>query len=184
MNRPHPSHSQQGIVLLVALVFLLVITLLAVSSVRDSALENRVMARDLEHQRLFNAAEAGLRDAERRIAQAPAPLSACGTAPCLQGIATNNAVDFAHATAYRGAAAPTGLDARVRWYIRQIPLTSRQPVNAHYGEAAKSPDSAYYEVSSQAFFPQTSLPTLNSHCSAEAVCLRSVVARTFVEGQP
>jgi hypothetical protein len=88
------------------------------------------------------------------------------------------------ATAYRGSATATGTDAHVRWYIREIPLTTRQPVNAHYGAAAKAPDTAYYEVSSQAFFAHAAPPNLNSNCSAGAVCLRSVVVRTFIGGQP
>lgn len=123
MNRT-ARHSQAGTVLLITLILLMVITTLAISSVRDSTLEVRVMTKDLEQRRLLNAAEAGLREAERKIAQTTTPLAACGTPPCLQGMATNAAVDFASATPFPTSTHP---NATVRWYIREIPLTGRQP---------------------------------------------------------
>ncbi|MGY4534687.1 type IV pilus assembly protein PilX [Pseudomonas sp. TE3786] len=175
---------QRGSVLLVTLILLLVLTALAVSSVRDSALETQVMTRDLQQHHLFNAAEAGLRDAERRIARAREPLPACGAPPCVQGLASNNMLDFAQATPYFSGEDRGGMNASVRWYIRLIPSTPAQPRNARYGEAAKATGSYYYEVSSQAFFPALAPSNLNSNCAAGVVCLRSVVARTFIEQQP
>ncbi|MEN0107622.1 MAG: PilX N-terminal domain-containing pilus assembly protein [Pseudomonas sp.] len=176
--------SQRGSVLIVTLVLLLVVTALALSSVHDSVLETQVMNRNLEQQRLFNAAEAGLRDAERRIARATAPLSPCGAPPCLHGMASNNAVDFARATPYQGSFGPGPAAVKVRWYIRQIAQHAHQPHEAAYGDAAKTSGTFYYEVSSQAFFPHLAPPDINANCLAAVVCLRSVVARTFVEERP
>jgi type IV pilus assembly protein PilX len=175
---------QRGSVLIVTLILLLIVTAVAVSSARDSALETQVMARNLEQQRLFNAAEAGLRDAERRIAQAASPLPACGPPPCLLGLATNHAVDFALASAYPGSFGPAPTGASVRWYVRLIPAAAQQPVEAAYGEAARAPGTLYYEVSSQAFFPHLAPSNLNGNCAVAVVCLRAVVARTYLEGQP
>ncbi len=171
---------EQGAVLVTTLILLVVITLLAVSSARDSLMEVRVMARGLDYQRLFNAAEAALREAERLIAKAPAPLPTCGSAPCLQGLATHNAADFTRATPYQGSS-DTATSAR--WYIRQIPSTAAQPEDARYGEAAKMTGTYFYEVSSQAFLTQQASSDLHRMCTGIALCLRSVVARTFIEGQ-
>jgi len=170
--------SQRGAVLLVSLILLMVITTLAISSVRDSTLEVRVMAKDLEQRRLLNAAEAGLREAERKIAQTSVPLTSCGTPPCLQGMATNSTVDFAAATPFPTTTNPS---ATVRWYIRQIPLAERQPTDASYGAASRESGTYYYEVSSQAFTDTGETAPRLSQCTDGAVCLRSVMARTFIE---
>lgn len=177
-------HSQRGSVLLVTLILLLVITSLAVSSVRDSALETQVMARDLQQQRLFNAAEAGLRDAERRIALALDPLPSCGSPPCVQGVASNTVLDFSKATPYPDLREGSALLPSVRWYIRLVPTAPAQAANPRYGDAAKLAGTYYYEVSSQAFIATLAPSNLNGNCSAAVVCLRSVVARTFLDRQP
>lgn len=177
MNRA-ARHSQAGTVLLISLILLMVITTLAISSLRDSTLEVRVMTNDLEQRRLLNAAEAGLREAERKIAEATTPLTACGTPPCLQGMATNATVDFSAATPYPTTTQP---NATVRWYIRQIPVAGRQPDDASYGAAARDGGTYYYEVSSQAVSKTAKdIPRL-SPCTDGAVCVRSVMARTFVQ---
>ncbi|PKM32072.1 MAG: pilus assembly protein PilX [Gammaproteobacteria bacterium HGW-Gammaproteobacteria-12] len=62
-----PSHRQNGAVLLVALVMLLVLTLLAVSSMRGVTLETRITANRAQSVQLVNVAEAGLREAEFRF---------------------------------------------------------------------------------------------------------------------
>lgn len=172
------SFSQLGAVLVVTLILLLVITTLAISGMRDSTLEIRVMAKDLEHRRLFNAAEAGLREAERAIAQAARPLAPCGASPCVQGLATNTALDFSTATLYPSSAQ---LNAEVRWYIRQIPLNTRQPNDASYGAAAREGGTYFYEVSSQAYTLSADPLPRQSQCSDGAVCLRSVMTRTFLD---
>src|SRR6218665_2227731 len=170
--------SQLGAVLLISLILLMVITTFVFSSLRDSTLEVRVMAKDLEQRRLLNAAEAGLREAERKIAQITTPLTPCGTPPCLQGMATNTTVDFTAATPYPTSTNP---NASVRWYIRQIPLASHQPDDASYGAAARETGTYYYEVSSQAISDNNASSPRLRQCSDGAVCLRSVMARTFIE---
>jgi type IV pilus assembly protein PilX len=173
--------AQQGAVLVMSLIMLAVMTLLAISSARDSLMQTRVMAKELDYQRLFNLAEASLREAERHIAKATAPLPPCGEPPCLQGLATHNAVDFSHASPYQGL---TDKAARARWYIRQIQSVASQPEDARYGAAAQPSGTYFYEVSSQAFYAEHARTDLNRICTGAAVCLRSVVARTFIPGQP
>lgn len=63
-----PSRAnQRGAVLVIALIFLLVLTTLAVSNMREVALESRITGTLVSERACFNAGEAGLRDGEYRI---------------------------------------------------------------------------------------------------------------------
>lgn len=66
MTLRHTSR-QQGSTLLISLVILLMITLLAVSNMREVSLESRITGNLIEQKRLRNAGEAGLREGERRF---------------------------------------------------------------------------------------------------------------------
>lgn len=66
MNNFKPKN-QQGAVLLVALVMLLVLTLLAVTNMRGVTLESRITANRVETGRLQNLADAALREGEFRF---------------------------------------------------------------------------------------------------------------------
>src|SRR5699024_6128738 len=57
----------QGAVLVIALVMLLVITVLAVSSMRGVTLESRITANRVQSQHLQNLADAALREGEMRL---------------------------------------------------------------------------------------------------------------------
>lgn len=64
-----PSRRNQGgAVLLLSLVFLLILTTLAVTSMREVALETRITGNLVDQKACFNSAEAGLRDGEYRVA--------------------------------------------------------------------------------------------------------------------
>lgn len=58
---------QQGAVLVVALVMLLVLTVLAVSNMRGVTLESRITANRVDSERLHNLADAALREGEFRF---------------------------------------------------------------------------------------------------------------------
>jgi len=64
---PISRKSQEGAVLLVALVMLLVLTLLAVSSMRGVTLESRITANRAHDMKTQNIADAALREAEFRF---------------------------------------------------------------------------------------------------------------------
>lgn len=61
------SQNQQGAVLVIALVMLLVLTVLAVSNMRGVVLESRITANRVETGRLQNLADAALREGEFRF---------------------------------------------------------------------------------------------------------------------
>ncbi|MFT6463655.1 PilX N-terminal domain-containing pilus assembly protein [Halopseudomonas sp.] len=63
-----PAHrAQSGAALVLSLVFLLILTTLAVTNMREVALESRTTGNLVNQKGCFNASEAGLRDGEYRI---------------------------------------------------------------------------------------------------------------------
>lgn len=81
MNSTHIKHpSQRGAILIVSLLLLLVLSLIGVTAVQTTALEEK-MAGNMRNQNLaFQAAEAALRAGENWLAQQ----SGCDTNPCEQ----------------------------------------------------------------------------------------------------
>ncbi|MBD7977698.1 PilX N-terminal domain-containing pilus assembly protein [Serpens gallinarum] len=65
--KPFPYARQQGAALLVALVMLLILTVLAVGSMRGVVLESHITGNRAEHLRLQTSAEAALREPEFRF---------------------------------------------------------------------------------------------------------------------
>lgn len=76
---------QKGAVLVVSLMILLVLTLIGVTAMTTSTLEER-MAGNLKDVNLaFQASESALRDSERWLANLgtrPSPVTTCGSPPC------------------------------------------------------------------------------------------------------
>lgn len=72
MKQPGALVSQRGAALFVSLILLLIMTMLALSGVRSSVVESRIVGHSAAQQRLFNDAEAGLRMAEARVGAYPA----------------------------------------------------------------------------------------------------------------
>lgn len=177
-NRPSapsgPPARQQGAVLFVALIVLLLVTLLAVTSMREVALEARVTGNLLEQKRLTSAAESALRESEKRIARHPQPLDICqpgGTeTACIKELAEDYAANFSNATAYSGIDGSTTLERKAYWYIRDTGIiSSTDPECFLTGKNCVS----YYEVNSQATIDAI------TDCGADALCIRSVVAALY-----
>ncbi|QBQ56272.1 pilus assembly PilX family protein [Nitrosococcus wardiae] len=86
MNPTHPTYpSQQGATLIISLLMLLVLTLIGVTAIQTTTLEEK-MAGNMRDQNLaFQAAEAALRTSEDWLGQQitePIPQSSCSTPPC------------------------------------------------------------------------------------------------------
>ena len=58
---------QQGVVLIVSLVLLLVLTILGIAAIQSTSLEERMAGNQRSHQLAFEAAEAGLRQGEQAL---------------------------------------------------------------------------------------------------------------------
>lgn len=69
--RMHIPHRQTGATLVVALVMLLVVTMIGVTSMRSATLEERMSGNFRDYQLAFEAAELALREAERTVANLP-----------------------------------------------------------------------------------------------------------------
>lgn len=193
-------HRQQGAVLFIALIVLLLTTLLALTSMREVALESRITGNLLEQKRLTSTAESGLRQSEKLIAQHPQPLDMCqadstsddgestsdgseppseddettsdaGKTPCITGIAENYDVNFDGATAYSSIDSNTNLERKAYWYIRDTNLiSSTDPECFLTGKNCVN----FYEVNSQA-----TTGNAIADCAANALCIRSVVASLY-----
>lgn len=177
MNRTPPTllRHQQGAALFIALIVLLMVTLLAVTSMRGVVLEARITGNLLEHKRLTNAAESALRESEKRIANHPRPLDMCSSdnteTACIQGPASDYDVNFTSATAYSGIDGSTTLERNAYWYIRDTGIiSSTDPDCFLTGKNCVS----YYEVNSQA-----TTSDAVAECGADALCIRSVVAALY-----
>ena len=168
---------QQGTVLFIALVVLLVVTMLAVTSMRGVMLEARVTGNLFEQKRLLSAAESALRESEKRIGQHRKPLDMCDSSstPCIEELATTYSYDdfSADAVAYTGIDGNTTLERDAFWYIRDTGIIgSTDPECFLTGKNCVS----YYEVNSQA----TTDSNPDEECdSADALCIRSVVAALY-----
>lgn len=176
MNTPTMRTKQRGAVLFIALIMLLLITLLAVTSMREVSLEARVTGNLIEQKRLLSAAESALRESERRIVRSNLPPDVCiagSTDPvvCVEKIADDYDTDFTSATAYSGIDGETSLDRNASWYIRDTGIiSSSDPECFLTGKNCVT----YYEANSQAT-KESSQPT----CDAKALCIRSVVAAIY-----
>lgn len=126
------AFSQSGVTLIVALVFLLIITVLGISSMRGVALESRITGNLKQEKVLEEAAEAGLRIGELSITRvngtvAPAVVRTCTTDVCMPWMVSELTADPNFDTPTRftstyatNVATVSGYDTKIQWYVVQI----------------------------------------------------------------
>lgn len=151
--KPMPR-TQKGATLFVALIILLVVTLLAVSSVREVTLESRMTGNFVEQQRLLNATEAGLREGESRLTAPIKPLEAsCLLDYCLRDIDPEYEQDFDTSLAYSPSdGTQSNAGTSVRWYALPAPSGSTEGAaeNPEYGNMMKGIGVFRYEINAEA----------------------------------
>lgn len=175
---PPLRKKQQGAVLFVSLIMLLLITLLAVTSMREVTLEARVTGNLIEQKRLVSAAESVLREGEWRVIRSNLPPDICASGTdsstavvCIQEIADDYNTEFSGATAYTGTDGNTSLERSAYWYTRDTGIiSSSDPECFLTGRNCVN----YYEINSQA-----SQESSQQTCGAKALCIRSVVAAIY-----
>jgi len=165
---------QQGAVLFIALVMLILITLAAVSGMRGMQLEGRMTGNRLEQQRLMSAAESALREGEGRIRKSTRALDNCSasSAPCFTGLATTYATNFTGSTVYTGLDGSTTLLRNARWYLRYISNSCKGGSGGSgnaYLSKGQTGCTYYYEVNSEAYNGAAAVKA----CGPDALCLRS-----------
>ena len=168
---------QGGAVLVIALVFLLILTTLAVTNMREVALDSRITANLVDQRNIFNAAEAGLTDGQyRTIGPEPnmtrgnydrdvwqRPLNAtdaCSngvTDVCLLDIAPGDVTysqDFDTVGKFKDYAPDdsTTFNESISWYALPVPAgeTEGASINPEYGNMLSGSGEFYYEVNSRA----------------------------------
>jgi type IV pilus assembly protein PilX len=127
------SRAQRGASLIIVLLFLVMLSVLGITEVRTSSLEEKMTGNERDRQVAFEAAESALRDAEREIFQslgASSPFtSGCINGLCMPSttaVAQWDAVDWMSATprtygAFSGAGAyPVADLARAPRYIIEL----------------------------------------------------------------
>jgi len=184
-------NAQKGASLFIALIVLLVITLLALSSTREVTLESRITGNFTEQQRLFNSAEMGLRDGEISIVANTSPLdptSECEAAiqgarpePCLLELTDNlYSYELLFATAnksrpyYPENGTKANTNTNINWYAKPAPSGGQdgEAENPEYGSMLGGNATFRYEVNSQAV----------NNSSSNATYLRSTIAKLFDNG--
>lgn len=89
-----PRRRQRGFSLIVSLILLVIVTLVALASMRSVALESRMSASTFDRNLAFQGAETGLREAETRAAAATAgnfPGAGCADGYCAEPAAGDRA---------------------------------------------------------------------------------------------
>jgi len=77
---PNPRYRQAGVALITGLIFMVVLTLLALAAMRTTTLEERMSGNARDRDLAFQAAEAALRAGEEVLQGATLPTFAVGTA--------------------------------------------------------------------------------------------------------
>jgi type IV pilus assembly protein PilX len=175
------ARTQKGVTLLVAIIFLLIITVLAISSMHGVSLESRITANLKQQKNLTAAAEAGLRIGESSISTITAPTSvrACTTTTCLpwtlSDMTTTGNFDtptlFTAANAANVATVQTAYNTQIQWYVVQLGKLKGTSQN---NCAVKGCGAWYYEINSCA-----STVLCTSDTTTRRVILRTVIARYY-----
>lgn len=156
-TKPHRDYSskakQSGVSLVIALVFLLIITVLAVANLREATLESRITGNMIESRQLLNAADAAVRDGERRTVErgAQEPKDNCANIPLHKLCLLNRTPTYALNTTNMQVYSPsdgTTLYSTAQWYAQPAPGgdaigTSENP---EYGNMAMGIGVFRYEV--------------------------------------
>ncbi len=128
-----PLQNQRGMTLIIVLLFLVMLSVLGITAIQTSSLEEKMTGNERDRQVAFEAAEGALRDAEREIFQSLGAGSPF-TSGCTDGLCTPSitavpqweAVDWMSATpreygAFSGAGAyPLATLARSPRYIVEL----------------------------------------------------------------
>lgn len=106
-----PADAQQGVVLITALVFLILLTLLGLAVSRNTTTEEKLARNFRDYDLAFSSAEAAVRDAELRIngyyANPAAPVSAFGfNSTCANGLCDATVAQPLFNQDFFGATAP------------------------------------------------------------------------------
>src|SRR5687767_9120606 len=76
------NHSQQGLVLVVSVIFLLILTIMGIIAMNSTVLNEKMASNLRDTTTSFDAAESALTDAEGWLQDQTGVISTCNKAPC------------------------------------------------------------------------------------------------------
>jgi type IV pilus assembly protein PilX len=155
---------QQGAALIIALVFLLIITMVTISNMREVSLESRITGNTIESKRLLNVAESAVRDGERSLQlvdsegekffSPPTLREDCNGVdadkPCVMNSEPKYALDVTKKRAY--SADGTTLEGNAGYYVLPAPAGENrgESENPEYGNMLLGIGIFRYEVNGTA----------------------------------
>jgi len=146
----YPAGRQKGSVLLLSLIMLLLLTLVAVAGMQGTILQERMTGNLRDRDLAFQAAEAGLRQAEAFIRNNPATVY--GNSSGLYQVNNANRPDWRTRTITAGNGAITyvgdfpGVAAQPTYYIEEI--STLQPAGTETEAGTAVPPSPYFRITS------------------------------------
>ena len=153
MSTPSTNRStgrERGAVLIVALVFLVIMTVLGVTAMRTTTLQERMAGNVRDSNLAFQSAEAALREGEQFLQQATLPQfnGANGLLPMEEDAGQ---VTFWNAYAWNGngrvTASVAGVIEAPRYVIEELPALPAEGDSAKFGAL---PDVGFYRVTARA----------------------------------
>ena len=157
MNATHSQHAQRGAILVVSLMLLLVLTIIGVSSMQGTALEESMSYATRDRTIALQSAEAALREAETWIEGIASPAALTGNNGLYRRADTipyyNTTATWlpANNTNYVTATAPTGSDS-AKYIVKVTGLISGVKGSMNltgYGENKGSGDVTTFQVTSR-----------------------------------
>ena len=155
-----PAKKQQGAALILALTFLLIITIVTIANMREVSLESRITANTVESKRLINIAESAVRNGERSLQlvdsdgeiffSPPTLRSNCNglldTQPCVLDIDPDYKINTSVTRNY--ATPNTSLEGTAQYYVLASPAgtTRGENENPEYGNMLMGIGIFRYEV--------------------------------------
>lgn len=138
--------SQRGAALVTGLIFMVVLTLIVVSAMRGTILEEKMSGNARDADLAFQAAEAALRAGEQELNQPTPPVFAATGAYLTVGSRNDdywlNTHDWANDSAVY-ASVPSGTAAAPRYVIEELPAV---PEAGFSKKAGVIPETGYYRV--------------------------------------
>ena len=153
MSTPSTNRStgrERGALLIVALVFLVIMTVLGVTAMRTTTLQERMAGNVRDSNLAFQSAEAALREGEQFLQQATLPpfTGANGLLPMEEDAGQ---VTFWNAYAWNGngrvTASVAGVIEAPRYVIEELPALPAEGDSAKFGAL---PDVGFYRVTARA----------------------------------
>lgn len=144
------QRNERGAALIVALIFLVVLTLLGVGAMRTTNLQERMAGSLRDSNLAFQAAESGLREGEQVLQQATVPLFS-GTGGMLQMQEDAGQASFWKTYDWAGNSVATatipGVAAAPRYVIEELPPVPLEGGSLRFGAL---PEVGFYRVTARA----------------------------------